>query len=96
MTVIPPIARLARRRSPLAEPPIPLVDLRAARARLRAELDAAMAEVVDRASFVMGPEVAAFEAEFAAFCGTRRAVGVASGTAALHLALRALGVGPGD
>jgi dTDP-4-amino-4,6-dideoxygalactose transaminase len=55
-----------------------------------------MAAVVDRASFVMGPEVAAFEAELAAFCGTRRAVGVASGTAALHLALRALGVGQGD
>jgi len=82
--------------APLAEQPIPLVDLRAAQARLRAELDAAMAVVVDRASFIMGPEVAAFEAEFAAFCGTRRAVGVASGTAALHLALRALGVGQGD
>jgi dTDP-4-amino-4,6-dideoxygalactose transaminase len=55
-----------------------------------------VARVLERAGFILGPEVAAFEAEFAAFCGTRRAVGVASGTAALHLALRALGVGRGD
>jgi len=80
----------------LTEHRIPLVDLRAAHARLRTELDAAVARVVEQGRFIMGPEVAAFEAEFAAFCGARRAVGVASGTAALHLALRALGVGPGD
>src|SRR4029453_1876298 len=96
MTVFPPIPGSPGGGAPLAEQPVPLVDLRAAQARLRAELDAAMAAVVDRASFVMGPEGGAFEAGFAAFCGTRRAVGVASGTAALHLALRALGVGRGD
>jgi len=55
-----------------------------------------MARVVEAGSFVNGPDVGAFEAELAAFCGTRRAVGVASGTAALHLGLVALGVGPGD
>jgi dTDP-4-amino-4,6-dideoxygalactose transaminase len=77
-------------------PALPLVDLRAAHRRLRPDLDAALAEVVDGGQFIHGPQVAAFEAAFAAACGTRRAVGVASGTAALHLALRGLGVGPGD
>jgi dTDP-4-amino-4,6-dideoxygalactose transaminase len=75
---------------------VPLVDVRAAYLAQRAELDAAVAGVVGRGGFILGPEVAAFEAAFASFCGTRRAVGVASGTAAIHLALAALGVGPGD
>jgi dTDP-4-amino-4,6-dideoxygalactose transaminase len=75
---------------------IPLVDVRAAYLAQRAELDAAVAKVVGTGGFILGPEVAAFEEAFAAFCGTRRAVGVASGTAAIHLALAALGVGPGD
>ena len=75
---------------------VPLVDVRAGYLAQRRELDAAIARVVGAADFVLGPEVAAFEAAFAAFCGTRRAVGVASGTAAVHLALAALGVGPGD
>jgi dTDP-4-amino-4,6-dideoxygalactose transaminase len=76
--------------------PVPLVDVRAAYLAQRAELDAAVAGVVASGRFIMGPEVAAFEEAFARFCGTRRAVGVASGTAAVHLALAALGVGPGD
>jgi dTDP-4-amino-4,6-dideoxygalactose transaminase len=75
---------------------VPLVDVRAAYLAQRAELDAAVARVVGAGGFILGPEVAAFEAAFAGFCGTRRAVGVASGTAAIHLALAALGVGPGD
>jgi dTDP-4-amino-4,6-dideoxygalactose transaminase len=75
---------------------IPLVDLKAAYAEQKDELDAAVAEVVTSAGFVMGPQVAEFEAAFAAFCGTAHAVGVASGTAALHLALAALGIGRGD
>jgi len=75
---------------------VPLVDVRAAYLAQRAELDTAVAGVVGRGGFILGPEVAAFEAAFASFCGTRRAVGVASGTAAIHLALAALGVGPGD
>jgi dTDP-4-amino-4,6-dideoxygalactose transaminase len=75
---------------------VPLVDLRVGDPGVRAELDAAMARVVETHTFVNGPDVAAFEAEFAAFCGARRAVGVASGTAALHLGLVGLGVGPGD
>jgi dTDP-4-amino-4,6-dideoxygalactose transaminase len=75
---------------------VPLVDVRAAYRAQQRELDAAIARVVQGGGFIMGPEVAGFEAAFAAFCGARRAVGVASGTAAIHLALAALGVGPGD
>ena len=75
---------------------IPLVDVRAAYLAQRDELDEAVAGVVGSGGFILGPEVEGFEAEFAAFCGTRRAVGVASGTAAIHLALAALGAGPGD
>ncbi|HZD75142.1 MAG TPA: DegT/DnrJ/EryC1/StrS family aminotransferase [Actinomycetota bacterium] len=77
-------------------PRVPLVDVAAAYRALRPELDAAVARVLGGGAFIGGPELAAFERAFAAFCGTRRAVGVASGTAALHLALKALGVGRGD
>jgi dTDP-4-amino-4,6-dideoxygalactose transaminase len=75
---------------------VPLVDVRATYLAQRWELDEAMARVVGEGRFIGGPEVTGFEAAFAAFCGTRRAVGVASGTAAIHLALAALGVGRGD
>lgn len=75
---------------------IPLVDLKASYARHRAGIDAAMAEVIENTRFIQGRELAEFEASFAAFCGTRHAIGVGSGTAALHLVLHALGVGPGD
>jgi dTDP-4-amino-4,6-dideoxygalactose transaminase len=74
---------------------VPLVDVRAAYLAQQAELDAAVTGVVRSGGFILGPEVEAFEAAFARFCGARRAVGVASGTAAIHLALAALGVGPG-
>ncbi|MBA3746657.1 MAG: DegT/DnrJ/EryC1/StrS family aminotransferase [Solirubrobacterales bacterium] len=63
---------------------------------LRPQIDAAIARVVDSGRFILGPEVSAFEDEFAAYCGTRHAVGVANGTEALTIALRAMGVGPGD
>ena len=75
---------------------VPLVDVVAAWRAQRAELDAAIARVVAAGGFIGGPEVTGFERAFAAFCGTGRAVGVGSGTAALHLGLLALGVGPGD
>jgi len=75
---------------------IPLVDLKANYARHRDAIDAAMRDVIENTSFIQGPRLAAFEADFATFCGTRHAVGVGSGTAALHLVLHALGVGPGD
>jgi dTDP-4-amino-4,6-dideoxygalactose transaminase len=80
----------------LTDQRIPLVDLKAAYLDQRAEIDAAIAAVVDSTSFISGPDVAAFEREFAAYCDTAHAVGVASGTAALHMALLALDVGPGD
>ena len=76
--------------------PVPFVDFRARIARLRPELDAAIARVLDSGWFVLGPEGEAFERELAAALGAREAVAVGSGTDALHLALRARGVGPGD
>ncbi len=75
---------------------VPFVDLRAQHMELRAEIERAFARALDESDFIGGPTVAAFEEAFARFCGVRAAVGVASGTDALQLALRALGVGPGD
>lgn len=75
---------------------VPFGDLRRQNAAVRAELDAALARVLDSGWFILGGEVAAFEQEFAAYCGAAHAVGVASGAEALYLALVAQGVGPGD
>jgi dTDP-4-amino-4,6-dideoxygalactose transaminase len=75
---------------------IPLVDLKAQYANIKPEVDAAIQAVVDSAAFIKGPQVASFEEAFAAYCGVRHAVGVQSGTAALHLALMACGIGPDD
>ncbi len=80
----------------MIQAPIPLVDLKAQYAALHADIDAAIARVIANTSFIMGPEVRAFEEAFAAYCQTRYAVGISSGTAAIELTLRALGVGPGD
>ena len=86
---------------PQAEnPPVqmlmPLVDLKAQFAAIRAEVMAAIEAVMERQQFILGPEVTAFEEEMAAYVGARAAVGCASGTDALLLALMALGIGPGD
>jgi len=75
---------------------IPLIDLQAQYRSLKPRIDAAALRVLESGRYVLGPEVAAFESEFAAYCGTRHAVGLNSGTSALHLALLACGVGPGD
>ncbi|GAA1831667.1 DegT/DnrJ/EryC1/StrS family aminotransferase [Pseudonocardia ailaonensis] len=75
---------------------IPLVDLAAQHAEVAAEVAEGWAQVLARTAFVGGPAVAAFEAEYAAYSGVEHVVGVANGTDALELALRALGVGPGD
>ncbi|WP_291270414.1 DegT/DnrJ/EryC1/StrS family aminotransferase [Geothrix sp.] len=75
---------------------IPLVDLKAQYLALKPEIDAAMAGVIDRTSFILGPEVEAFETSFGAFCGGVQAIGVANGTDATGMALRAVGVGAGD
>jgi dTDP-4-amino-4,6-dideoxygalactose transaminase len=73
-----------------------MVDLKAQYRRLKPEIDAAVARVLESAYFIGGPECGAFEEEFAACCGVAHAVGVANGTDALILALRAYGVGAGD
>jgi dTDP-3-amino-3,4,6-trideoxy-alpha-D-glucose transaminase len=75
---------------------VPLFDTRTPLAPLRDQIDAKLAEVIDGSRFILGPEVEAFEGELAAYVGARHAIGVANGTDALTLALRALGVGPGD
>lgn len=75
---------------------IPLVDLKAQHDRIRAALDGAISDVIDRSSFIMGPQIKEFEAAFAEFCGCGYAVGVSSGTSALFLAMAACGVGPGS
>lgn len=76
--------------------PVPLFDPTTPRAPLRADLRAAVHRVLDGGAFVLGPEVEAFETEFAAYLGAGHAIGVANGTEAITVALRALGVGPGD
>jgi dTDP-4-amino-4,6-dideoxygalactose transaminase len=75
---------------------IPFVDLKAQYQSIKQEIDSAIRGVLDSSQFVLGSEVAAFEQEFAAYCSSRYAVGVNSGTSALHLALLAAGVGSGD
>ncbi len=75
---------------------IPLLDLKAQYAGIKLEIDTAISRVVDNASFILGKEVSVFEEAFAESVGSRAAVGVASGTAALQLALIACGVGAGD
>ena len=78
------------------QPFIPLVDLKAQMASIRAEVDAAMGAALDRCDFILGQDVAAFEEEFANFSNAGHAIGCANGTDALYLALHALGIGPGD
>src|SRR5690606_15649342 len=75
---------------------VPFVDLRAQYESIRAEVDEAIARVLRRGDFILGGAVGAFEEAFAAYCGVRYAIGVDSGTSAIELALRALGIGPGD
>lgn len=75
---------------------IPLLDLKAQYHSIKPEIDAAIARVLESSQFVLGAEVTAFEQEFAAYCGTRECIALNSGTSALHLALLAAGIGPGD
>ena len=76
--------------------PVPLVDLKAEYAAIKDEVDAAIQAVIERAAFVRGPFARRFEEEWARYCGAAHAIGCANGTAAIELALEALGVGPGD
>ena len=75
---------------------IPLVDLHAQYASIKDEIDAAIGQTLDAAAFILGPEVEAFESEFAAYCGAESCVACGNGTDALELVFKALGVGPGD
>jgi dTDP-3-amino-3,4,6-trideoxy-alpha-D-glucose transaminase len=75
---------------------VPLFDTSTVLEELREELRAAIARVLDSERYILGPEVQAFEQEFATYCGADHAIGVANGTEAITIALRAMGVGPGD
>jgi dTDP-4-amino-4,6-dideoxygalactose transaminase len=80
----------------LEERPIPFIDVAAQRRRLGRAIDDAVARVLAHCQFIQGPEVRALEAELAAFCGARHAIGCSNGTDALRLVLMAWGIGPGD
>ena len=73
-----------------------MADLKTQYHNLKPEIDAAIARVIESSAFILGPEVAAFEEEFAAYSGAAAGIGVNSGTSALHLALLAAGIGSGD
>src|SRR3954467_2448070 len=75
---------------------VPFLDLKAQYHSIRAEIDQAIARVLESGQFILGEEVAAFEREFGAYCGGGETIAVNSGTSALHVALLAAGVGPGD
>jgi dTDP-3-amino-3,4,6-trideoxy-alpha-D-glucose transaminase len=75
---------------------IPVVDLYKQYLSIRSELDAAFARILQRGSFILGEEVSAFEKEFSEYCGVSHAIGVASGTEAVQLALLACGIGVND
>ena len=75
---------------------IPFLDLKAQYASIKSEIDTAVLNVLASAQYVLGEEVASFEEEFAAYCGTKHAIAVNTGTSALHLSLLAAGIGPGD
>jgi dTDP-4-amino-4,6-dideoxygalactose transaminase len=75
---------------------VPYLDLAAQLRSIRPELDAALARAMDHCTFALGPDVAQFEKDFAAFLGAKHCVGLNNGTSALHIAMILLGVGPGD
>jgi dTDP-4-amino-4,6-dideoxygalactose transaminase len=75
---------------------IPFLDLKAQYRGIKSEIDAAVLKVLESCQYILGPEVKAFEDEFAAFCHAKFAIGLNTGTSALHLSLLAAGIGPGD
>jgi dTDP-4-amino-4,6-dideoxygalactose transaminase len=75
---------------------VPYLDLPAQIKSIRPEIDAALALALDNCSFILGPDVAQFEKDFAQFCGAQHALGFNSGTSALHVAMLLARVGPGD
>ena len=91
-----PAPRRPRSRGMNAPRPIAFFDMKAQQSLIRAEIDAGIARILDHGRFIQGPEVDALEAQLAAFCGAKHAVGVSSGTDALQIAMMAEGIGPGD
>jgi dTDP-4-amino-4,6-dideoxygalactose transaminase len=75
---------------------IPFIDLKQGTREIRAEINEAISRVIDNTAYVLGPELEAFEGDFAAYCGTSHCAGVNSGTGALHLTLLCCNIGPGD
>ena len=75
---------------------VPMLDLHAEYLTMKEEIDAAIQRVISSGTFVMGPELEAFEKRFASYIGVKHAIGVGSGTASLHLALLASELKPGD
>src|SRR6266545_1874869 len=75
---------------------VPFLDLKAQYSRIGDEVNENIRQVLVKCNFVMGEEVRRFEEKFAAYCGVRFGIGVANGTDAIHLAMRAAGIGPGD
>jgi dTDP-4-amino-4,6-dideoxygalactose transaminase len=75
---------------------VPFLDLRASYAELRGEMDDALLAFMDSGRYILGPQTAAFEHEFATYTGAKHCVGVGNGLEALHLVLKAWGIGPGD
>lgn len=75
---------------------VPYLDLKAQYRTIKPEIDAAIGNVLESCQFVLGPEVSEFEKAFATYCGTSECIALNSGTSALHLALLACGIGPGD
>lgn len=80
----------------MSDRPVPMCDVNAQYKALKPEIDAAVARVISSGLAINGPDVAAFEAEAAAYCGVKHAIGCANGTDAILLALAALDIGPGD
>ncbi|MFN8179470.1 MAG: DegT/DnrJ/EryC1/StrS family aminotransferase [bacterium] len=75
---------------------VPFNDLRAQYHTIKPEIDAAIGEILESCAYIGGPALERFEKSFAAYCGTKHGIGIASGTAALHVAFAALDIGPGD
>ena len=75
---------------------IPFLDLKRQYQEIKSDVDTTITRVVESGQFVLGPEVTAFEERFGAYCKVKHCIALNSGTSALHLALLAAGVGPGD
>src|SRR5580658_10391608 len=95
-TTVRPAAAPAKNRLTTERIEVPLADLRAQYSRLGTAVMESIREVVEIASFILGPKTLEFEKAFAEYCGVKHAIGVNSGTSALHLALIAAGVEAGD